>query len=211
MWSRNDDQMLQPEYPFKPPAIMMLTPSGRFATGTRLCLSMSDFHPVRFCSVMAAFTKVGWHHLSGLLRLTQESWNPMWTVSSILTGLLSFMVEDQITTGSLKTTVSVLSLLYKHQTLLFLLSQRRVLAFTCILQNAHLHRALLLRRFPTTKTSYKRRFYTRLVDTHLHTCSRCAPFAGRGEAAVCSSIDRVQFTAYAAQVHVSERAANCHT
>lgn len=38
--------LLQPEYPFKPPAIMMLTPSGRFATGTRLCLSMSDFHPV---------------------------------------------------------------------------------------------------------------------------------------------------------------------
>ena len=38
--------------------------------------------------------------------LTQESWNPMWTVSSILTGLLSFMVEDQITTGSLKSTVS---------------------------------------------------------------------------------------------------------
>lgn len=67
-----------PEYPFKPPAIMMLTPSGRFATGTRLCLSMSDFHP--------------------------ESWNPMWTVSSILTGLLSFMLEDQITTGSLQTT-----------------------------------------------------------------------------------------------------------
>lgn len=67
-----------PEYPFKPPAIMMLTPSGRFATGTRLCLSMSDFHP--------------------------ESWNPMWTVSSILTGLLSFMLEDQITTGSLQST-----------------------------------------------------------------------------------------------------------
>ncbi|DBA70520.1 TPA: hypothetical protein ACH3X2_011920 [Trebouxia sp. C0005] len=57
---------------------MMLTPSGRFATGTRLCLSMSDFHP--------------------------ESWNPMWTVSSILTGLLSFMLEDQITTGSLQST-----------------------------------------------------------------------------------------------------------
>ena len=35
----------------------------------------------------------------------QESWNPMWTVSSILTGLLSFMLEDQITTGSLQTTV----------------------------------------------------------------------------------------------------------
>lgn len=35
----------------------------------------------------------------------QESWNPMWTVSSILTGLLSFMLEDQITTGSLQSTV----------------------------------------------------------------------------------------------------------
>ena len=34
----------------------------------------------------------------------------MWTVSSILTGLLSFMVEDQITTGSLKTTVSTVLL-----------------------------------------------------------------------------------------------------
>ena len=34
-----------PEYPFKPPGILMLTPSGRFETGTRLCLSMSDFHP----------------------------------------------------------------------------------------------------------------------------------------------------------------------
>lgn len=34
-----------PEYPFKPPGIMMLTPNGRFKTGTRICLSMSDFHP----------------------------------------------------------------------------------------------------------------------------------------------------------------------
>ncbi len=33
---------------------MMLTPSGRFATGTRLCLSMSDFHPVRLSAYSAA-------------------------------------------------------------------------------------------------------------------------------------------------------------
>ena len=33
------------DYPYKPPAIMMLTPNGRFNTNTRLCLSMSDFHP----------------------------------------------------------------------------------------------------------------------------------------------------------------------
>ncbi|KAL4434205.1 hypothetical protein ABPG75_000646 [Micractinium tetrahymenae] len=64
-----------PQYPFKPPSIVMLTPNGRFATNTKLCLSMSDFHP--------------------------ESWNPMWSVSTILTGLLSFMVETQHTTGAI--------------------------------------------------------------------------------------------------------------
>ena len=53
-----------PAYPFKPPSILMYTPSGRFETNVRICLSMSDFHP--------------------------ESWNPMWSVSSILSGLLSF-------------------------------------------------------------------------------------------------------------------------
>jgi ubiquitin-conjugating enzyme E2 J2 len=63
-----------PEYPFKPPSIYMETPSGRFQTGSRLCLSMSDFHP--------------------------ETWNPLWSVSSILTGLLSFMQEDKSTYGS---------------------------------------------------------------------------------------------------------------
>lgn len=33
------------EYPYKPPSIMMLTPNGRFKLNSRLCLSMSDFHP----------------------------------------------------------------------------------------------------------------------------------------------------------------------
>lgn len=33
------------EYPFKPPSIRMLTPSGRFEPNQRICLSMSDFHP----------------------------------------------------------------------------------------------------------------------------------------------------------------------
>jgi ubiquitin-conjugating enzyme E2 J2 len=54
------------DYPFKPPSIQMITPNGRFKPSTRLCLTMSDFHP--------------------------ESWNPSWSVASILTGLLSFMV-----------------------------------------------------------------------------------------------------------------------
>ncbi|GAA0146454.1 ubiquitin-protein ligase [Lithospermum erythrorhizon] len=68
-----------PEYPFKPPGISMTTPNGRFMTQRRICLSMSDFHP--------------------------ESWNPVWSVSSILTGLLSFMMDTSPTAGSVITTV----------------------------------------------------------------------------------------------------------
>jgi len=63
------------DFPFKPPSIYMITPSGRFKTNTRLCLSISDFHP--------------------------DTWNPAWTVGSILTGLISFMVETTPTLGSL--------------------------------------------------------------------------------------------------------------
>lgn len=68
-----------PEYPYKPPGITMVTPSGRFMTQRKLCLSMSDFHP--------------------------ETWNPMWSVSSILQGLLSFMMDNSPTTGSVNSTV----------------------------------------------------------------------------------------------------------
>ena len=34
-----------PDYPYKPPSLMMCTPNGRFAPNTKLCLSMTDFHP----------------------------------------------------------------------------------------------------------------------------------------------------------------------
>ncbi|XP_057454985.1 ubiquitin-conjugating enzyme E2 34-like [Lotus japonicus] len=69
-----------PEYPYKPPGISMTTPNGRFMTQKKICLSMSDFHP--------------------------ETWNPMWSVSSILTGLLSFMMDTSPTTGSVTTTTA---------------------------------------------------------------------------------------------------------
>ncbi|XP_062575047.1 ubiquitin-conjugating enzyme E2 J2-like [Saccostrea cucullata] len=36
------------EFPFKPPSIYMITPNGRFKCNTRLCLSISDFHPDTF-------------------------------------------------------------------------------------------------------------------------------------------------------------------
>ncbi|KAI1618622.1 ubiquitin-conjugating enzyme E2 J2 [Exophiala viscosa] len=63
-----------PDYPFAPPAIRMHTPSGRFQPSTRLCLSISDFHP--------------------------KSFNPAWSVSTILIGLMSFMNSEEMTAGS---------------------------------------------------------------------------------------------------------------
>ena len=59
--------MFPSEYPHAPPSIYMFTPSGRFETGVRICTSMSDFHP--------------------------ESWVPSWSVSTIIMGIASFMVE----------------------------------------------------------------------------------------------------------------------
>jgi ubiquitin-conjugating enzyme E2 J1 len=57
--------LMPADYPFKPPAFVMLTPSGRFETGTRICLSISSFHP--------------------------ESWQPSWSVRSALVALVAFM------------------------------------------------------------------------------------------------------------------------
>jgi ubiquitin-conjugating enzyme E2 J2 len=56
----------------------MYTPSGRFQPDKKICFSMSDFHP--------------------------GSWNPAWSVATILTGLVSFMLSDEMTTGSVTTT-----------------------------------------------------------------------------------------------------------
>uniref|UniRef100_A0A1I7Z2N7 UBIQUITIN_CONJUGAT_2 domain-containing protein n=1 Tax=Steinernema glaseri TaxID=37863 RepID=A0A1I7Z2N7_9BILA len=67
-----------PDFPFKPPSIYMTTPSGRFLTDTRLCLSISDYHP--------------------------ETWNPSWCVSTIIVGLHSFMNENAHTVGSTTST-----------------------------------------------------------------------------------------------------------
>ncbi|XP_074599044.1 ubiquitin-conjugating enzyme E2 J2-like [Brevipalpus obovatus] len=66
-----------PEYPFKPPSILIITPNGRFKCNMRLCLSISDYHP--------------------------QTWNPVWSISTILTGLLSFMLENNPTMGSIET------------------------------------------------------------------------------------------------------------
>ncbi|KAF8212453.1 ubiquitin-conjugating enzyme/RWD-like protein [Mycena galopus ATCC 62051] len=36
--------LLPAEYPFRPPSIMMLTPSGRFETDTKICISFTSYH-----------------------------------------------------------------------------------------------------------------------------------------------------------------------
>lgn len=40
--------VLPPTYPFAPPEVYMLTPSGRFETNKKICLSISNFHPLSF-------------------------------------------------------------------------------------------------------------------------------------------------------------------
>lgn len=67
-----------PDYPFKPPDVKFFTPSGRFSPGHKICMSMTSYHP--------------------------STWNAAWSVSTILTGLLSFMLTDEVTAGGIKTT-----------------------------------------------------------------------------------------------------------
>ena len=59
----------------KPPAIKMITPNGRFVPNSRICLSISDFHP--------------------------ESWNPIWKAENIIVGLLSFMLSNETSVGTI--------------------------------------------------------------------------------------------------------------
>ncbi|CAG9326566.1 unnamed protein product [Blepharisma stoltei] len=62
------------DYPMAPPSIIMHTPSGRFDPGQRICTSMSDYHP--------------------------ESWSPIWSVSTIIMGFISFMQSEENAAGT---------------------------------------------------------------------------------------------------------------
>ena len=65
-----------PAYPLCPPSVKFYTPSGRFQPNQRICYSFSDFHP--------------------------ELWNPVWSIRTILTGLVSFMNAEELTTGGME-------------------------------------------------------------------------------------------------------------
>merc|ERR1719305_163195 len=56
--------VLPVNYPLSPPSIMMLNPNGRFETGKKICLSMSNYHP--------------------------ELWQPAWDIRTMLEALRSF-------------------------------------------------------------------------------------------------------------------------
>lgn len=76
----------------------MQTPSGRFAPDTKICTSMSDYHP--------------------------HTWQPGWNTSTILIGLLSFMCSDEMTTGSVSASTADRKKLAK-QSHAFNLAQKR--------------------------------------------------------------------------------------
>ena len=58
-----------PKYPAEPPDYYMFTPSGRFNTGTKICLSTSSYH--------------------------KGEWSSTWNIKSILIGFYSIWLDDK--------------------------------------------------------------------------------------------------------------------
>lgn len=57
--------VLPPEYPMKPPSIILLTPNGRFELHKKICLSISGYHP--------------------------ESWQPSWSIRTAILAIVGFL------------------------------------------------------------------------------------------------------------------------
>jgi len=73
------------DYPLKPPAIRLITPSGRFKEGSKLCFSFSDFHPEVTISLFHSLT----HSLYSIPFPSLLSFY----VTSLLPLLLCFLTE----------------------------------------------------------------------------------------------------------------------
>ncbi|KAJ7489915.1 ubiquitin-conjugating enzyme/RWD-like protein [Mycena galericulata] len=56
--------LLPAEYPFRPPSLIMLTPTGRFETDTKICISFTNYH--------------------------EELWQPAWGVRTAIIALQGF-------------------------------------------------------------------------------------------------------------------------
>ncbi|KAL0223367.1 hypothetical protein P9112_002757 [Eukaryota sp. TZLM1-RC] len=59
--------LLPSQYPLKPPDIIFDTPNGRFQPGVRICLNVTSYH--------------------------ESTWNPSWTISSMLLAVRSLFTE----------------------------------------------------------------------------------------------------------------------
>ena len=64
-----------PNYPFAPPDLQFLTPSGRFDTGRRICLTVTGYHP--------------------------EEWLPAWGPRTMLMAIRSQFLTDDAGIGSI--------------------------------------------------------------------------------------------------------------
>ncbi|CAO0794274.1 unnamed protein product [Mucor circinelloides] len=60
--------ILPSEYPFKPPELIFLTPNGRFELNTKICLSITGFHP--------------------------EFWQPAWGIRTVLLAVIGFFPTE---------------------------------------------------------------------------------------------------------------------
>ncbi|XP_071800896.1 uncharacterized protein [Asterias amurensis] len=80
---------LPPDYPMKPPSIMLLTPTGRFEVNTKICLSISGHHP--------------------------ETWQPSWSIRTVMLAIIGFMpTKGEGAIGSLDYTPEERKLLAKR-------------------------------------------------------------------------------------------------
>jgi len=61
--------ILPQNYPMKAPDIIMLTPSGRFEIGRKICLSNTSYHP--------------------------ETWSPLWTIRMMIESLYNIMPNNE--------------------------------------------------------------------------------------------------------------------
>ena len=68
--------LLPPDYPFKPPSVIFMTPNGRFQTGVKICLSITGYHP--------------------------EYWQPAWGIRTGLMAIISMLPQkDPSSIGSI--------------------------------------------------------------------------------------------------------------
>lgn len=63
-------------YPLSPPSMELITPNGRFIPNATICTTMSNYHP--------------------------EEWSPAWTTRTIITALISYMLSEESSVGTLR-------------------------------------------------------------------------------------------------------------